>query len=287
MESLAGGYITLRCWQEKKVALGGPETARAASCWCSPSPGLDMKVFSLALLTLLLAALWTGSQSISCEYRHGAFPTDVPAPSPAPPLMGFGGVGEGIRASTPASAMGLGVGEEHRRLPEHRTIPLLFKRSKNSLGDGFSPGTPAGELGNKPLWAGRRGAPTLGQSSTAGDARGDPWTEGRREQRSPWGSTRTPQGSTRSPRARRGRAPTPLTPHPPLQSAVPTVRAATRRCSSGRKSLTFSSGATRRRLPTAPAGLCGEYPPPQPSSPAPRSSPSPSHLPCRWLCLWG
>lgn len=123
-----------------------------------------------------------------------------------------------MRASTPASAMGLGVGEGHRRLPDHRAIPLLFKRSKNRLGDGFSPGTPAGELGNKPLWAGRRGALTPGQSSTAGDARGDPWPEGRREQRSPWGSTRTPQGSTRSPRARRGRAPTPLTPPPSVRS---------------------------------------------------------------------
>lgn len=41
-----------------------------------------MKVFSLALLTLLLAALWTESQGVSCKYRCRAFPHGCPGTVP-------------------------------------------------------------------------------------------------------------------------------------------------------------------------------------------------------------
>jgi len=57
-----------------------------------------MKVFCLALLTLLLVALWTGSEGVSCEYRHRAFPhgcpNTVPGSSTNKVLGGQGGVGE-------------------------------------------------------------------------------------------------------------------------------------------------------------------------------------------------
>lgn len=82
---------------------------------------------------------------------------------------------------------------------------------------------------------------------------------------------------------------TPPTPLASSQSAATTAHAATRRCSSSRKSRLSSSGATRRHLPTAPVRLCGEYPQPptQPSSLASLSSPSLAYLPYLLLCLQG
>lgn len=82
---------------------------------------------------------------------------------------------------------------------------------------------------------------------------------------------------------------TPPTPLASSQSAATTAHAATRRCSSSRKSRLSSSGATRRHLPTAPARLCGEYPQPptQPSSLASLSSPSLAYLPYLLFCLQG
>lgn len=132
-----------------------------------------------------------------------------------------------MRASTPASAMGL-RGWGHQQLPRLRAALVSFKTRKNQL------------------------------------------EEGALEHLHPLCQAWTPP-----------------TPPAPSQSAAPTAHAATRRCSSSRKSQPSSSGATRRRLPTAPARLCGEYPQPpaQPSSLAPLSLLT--HLPYQLFCLRG
>lgn len=83
-------------------------------------------------------------------------------------------------------------------------MPVLFQRSKNRLGDGFSLGTPAGELSNNSPLAGEWGAPTLEQSNTARIARGRPsWGGGEGG-----GSRRVPTGAPTP----LGAAPTPLVP---------------------------------------------------------------------------
>ncbi|KAK2525508.1 hypothetical protein Q9966_011252 [Columba livia] len=47
MESLVGGYITLSCREERQVALGGHESARAASCWLLTEPWVGHEVLLL------------------------------------------------------------------------------------------------------------------------------------------------------------------------------------------------------------------------------------------------